>query len=104
MYEPEVCFHMNAHGIIPLKIAFPWIFYAFVGILEVDQIYLLWDRIIGFETLEILPILAAGIFVFRANLILNCTNQEEFDELFLDLSQLKVMPIIQHFLFATGVH
>ena len=104
MYEPEVCFHMNQLGIQPLKTAFPWIFYAFVGALEVDQIYLLWDRIIGFETLQMLPILAAGIFVFRANLILNCTNQEEFDELFLDLSQIKVMPIIQHFLFATGIN
>ena len=79
-------------------------FYAFVGYLEVDQIFLLWDRVIGFETLEILPILAAGIFVFRSNLILNCTNQEEFDELFQDLSQVKVMPIIQHFLFATGIN
>lgn len=49
-------------------------YYCFVCILEVDQIYLLFDRIIGFETLEILPILSAAIFVFRSNLILNCTN------------------------------
>ena len=104
MYEPEVCFHMNQLGILPLKTAFPWIYFAFVGALDIDQIYLLWDRIIGFETLEILPILAAGIFVFRSNLILNCTNQEEFDELFHDLTQVKVMPIIQHFLFATGIN
>lgn len=104
MYEPEVCFHMNQLGIQPLRTAFQWIYFSFVGVLEVDQIFLLWDRIIGFETLEILPILAAGIFVFRSNLILNCTNQEEFDELFLDLSQIKVMPIIQHFLFATGIN
>lgn len=60
--------------------------FCFVGVLEVDQIYLLWDRIIGFETLEILPIFAAAIFVFRANLILNCQNQEEYDELFNDMS------------------
>ena len=41
---------------------------------EIDYVYMHLDRIIGFETLEILPILAAGIFVFRTNLILNCTN------------------------------
>lgn len=57
-----------------MKTAFPWMYYCFVCILEVDQIYLLFDRIIGFETLEILPILSAAIFVFRSNLILNCTN------------------------------
>lgn len=86
MFEPEVCYHLNQLGISPLKTAFPWIFYAFVGYLDVDQIYLVWDRILGFESLEILPIFAASIFVFRANLILNCSTQEEFEELFLDLS------------------
>ena len=104
MYEPEVCFHMNQLGISPLKTAFHWMMFAFCGTLEVDQLFLLFDRILGFESLEILPIMAAGIFVFRANLILNCQNQEEFDELFVDLSQIKVMPIIQHFLFATGIN
>jgi hypothetical protein len=87
-----------------LKTAFHWITFAFCGTLEVDQLVLLFDRILGFESLEILPIMAAGIFVFRANLILNCQNQEEFDELFVDMSQIKVMPIIQHFLFATGIN
>ena len=77
--------------------------FCFVGVLEVDQIYLLWDRIIGFETLEILPIFAASIFVFRANLILNCQNQEEYDELFNDMSMIKVIPLLQHFLFAAGI-
>ena len=77
--------------------------FCFVGVLEVDQIYLLWDRIIGFESLEILPIFAASIFVFRANLILNCQNQEEYDELFNDMSMIKVVPLLQHFLFATGI-
>ena len=104
MYEPEVCYHMNTLGIQPLKTAFPWLYFAFVGTLEVDQIFLLFDRILGFESLDIIAILAAGIFVFRANLILNCTSQDEFDELFSDLSQIKVMPIIQHFLFATGIN
>ena len=75
-----------------------------MGTLEVDQIFLLFDRILVFESLDIIAILAAGIFVFRANLILNCTSQDEFDELFSDLSQIKVMPIIQHFLFATGIN
>lgn len=38
MYEPEVCFHLNSLGISPLKTAFQWIFYAFVGFLEIDQV------------------------------------------------------------------
>jgi hypothetical protein len=54
--------------------------------------------------LEILPILAAAIFVFRANMILNVQSQEEFDELFYDMSQIKVVPLMQHFLFTTGIN
>jgi hypothetical protein len=42
--------------------------------------------------------------VFRANLILNCSSLDEYDELFIDLSQVKVVPLMQHFLFATGIN
>lgn len=38
MYEPEVCYHLNQLGINPLKIAFPWMNFAFVGVLEIDQV------------------------------------------------------------------
>ncbi len=58
---------------------------------------------LGFESLEILPIFAASVFVFRANLIQNCQTQEEYDELFADLSMIKVVPLLQHFLFASGI-
>lgn len=104
MYEPEVCYHLNHLGISPLKTAFPWIVFMFVGVLEVDQIFLLWDRILGFESLEIVPIFAASIFVFRSNLILNCQNQEDYEELFNDLSMIKVVPLLQHFLFSSGIY
>lgn len=58
------------------------------------QIYLLWDRIIGFESVEVVTVLAVAIMVFRANYILNVNTQEEFDELFSDLSQMKVLPLL----------
>eukprot|EP00826_Nyctotherus_ovalis_P010012 TRINITY_DN12656_c0_g1_i11.p1 TRINITY_DN12656_c0_g1~~TRINITY_DN12656_c0_g1_i11.p1 ORF type:complete len:409 (+),score=127.26 TRINITY_DN12656_c0_g1_i11:119-1345(+) len=38
IYEPEVWFHMQQIGVSPLKVAFPWIFYAFSGYLEVEQV------------------------------------------------------------------
>lgn len=75
-----------------------------MGVLEVDQLYLIYDRILGYESLEILAIMSAAIFSFRANLIINCASFEEYDELFIDLSQIKITPILQHFLFAAGVN
>lgn len=50
-----------------------------------------------------LPIFCAAIFVFRANLIQNCQSEEEYNELFTDLSMIRVVPILQHFLFASGI-
>jgi hypothetical protein len=101
-YEPEVCYFLNQLGINPLKTAFPWIFNCFIGYLEVGEIYHLFDRIIGFDTVEIVPILAEAIFIYRSSLISNCTNAEEFEELFYDLSQLKVVPLLQYFMFLAG--
>lgn len=65
---------------------------------------MLYDRVLGFESCEIFAIIAAGIFSFRANMILSCQTQDEYDELFIDLSQVKVTPILQHFLFSAGVN
>lgn len=103
-YEPEVCFHLNSLGINPLRTVFPWIYFCFVNVVEVEQIYLIYDRILGFESLEVLAVLSAAIFSFRANLIVNCQTQDEYDELFVDLSQIKVIPVLQHFIFAAGVN
>ena len=77
----------------------PWIQFAFVRYLEVDQILELWDRIIGFDTLALLPILAAAIFVFRYNVAMQVSNADALLEIFKDGSQLKVISLLQSFIF-----
>mmetsp|Transcript_34788 Transcript_34788/g.82505 ORF Transcript_34788/g.82505 Transcript_34788/m.82505 type:complete len:354 (+) Transcript_34788:278-1339(+) len=63
--EPEVCWHLYQIRCPPLKIAFPWLARAFVGYLQLDQVLLLWDRIIGFDSLMPLAMLGAAIMAFR---------------------------------------
>ena len=58
---------------------------------------------LGFESVEIITLLAVAIFVFRANHILNCSNESELDDIFNDLTTMKVIPQLQHFLFASGI-
>lgn len=41
-YIPRAVFHLSCLGVSPLRIAFPWIRYAFVGYLEVDQVRGVW--------------------------------------------------------------
>jgi hypothetical protein len=64
-------------GIQPLDIAFKWILYAFVGVLESDQVLLLWDRMIAFDSLEILALTAAALFSFRKDCLMLCQSKEE---------------------------
>lgn len=56
-----------------LRIAFKWLMRAFAGHLFVGELFSLWDRIIAFDSLDILPLFAVAIFSFRrANLL--CAN------------------------------
>lgn len=75
--EPQVFYHLLQLNIHPLSIAFHWIFHGFAGYLKVEELLLLWDRIIGFGNLYLLPVLAAAIFWFRSKFLLRATDQQE---------------------------
>lgn len=49
----------------PLDVAFPWIISAFVTHLSLGETLLLWDRIIGFDSLLPLPVLAVAVIMLR---------------------------------------
>ena len=63
--EAEVADHLKAVGCPPLQLALPWIMTAFAGHLAVGEVLLLWDRIIGFDSLLPLPLLAVAVIAFR---------------------------------------
>ena len=63
--EPEVTRHIESLGITPLQLVLPWMVNAFVDQLPVEQVLLLWDRIIAHDSLLPLAILALAVFVFR---------------------------------------
>jgi hypothetical protein len=98
---PQVFFHCTALGVPPLAVAFPWLFSAFSGWLQVDQVLLLWDRIVAFDSLLLLPAAAAAIFTFRAKFVLQAKTQQEIHDIFRELCNLQIIPLLQHFLFAT---
>jgi hypothetical protein len=75
--DSQLFYHLLQMQVHPLEIAFNWIFHAFVGYLSVDQLFLLWDRIIGFNSLLILPVFAASLFTFRSKFLLNAVNRQE---------------------------
>mmetsp|Transcript_100371 Transcript_100371/g.189357 ORF Transcript_100371/g.189357 Transcript_100371/m.189357 type:complete len:562 (-) Transcript_100371:28-1713(-) len=99
---PHVAFHLVQMGpdAAPLKMAFPWIVHGFVGFLRADQVLWLWDRVLGFESTELIAVLAAAVFVFRARLVLSARVPEDVALVFSDISALQALPLLQHLLFA----
>ncbi|KAG7396690.1 hypothetical protein PHYBOEH_001919 [Phytophthora boehmeriae] len=98
--SPAAVFHLINIGIKPLDIAFPWIQSAFSGVLDIDQVLLLWDRIIGYDSLEIVAIFAAALFHLRANELELITKRDEADELFAELIDIQVVTLLQDYLFS----
>ncbi|OQS03927.1 hypothetical protein THRCLA_03790 [Thraustotheca clavata] len=96
---PNVVYHLVQHGIAPIAIAFPWIQSGFSGILEIDQVLLLWDRVIGYDSLEVLAIFAAALFTFRSQDLLLVLKAEDVKDLFSVALEIQVLPILQQFLF-----
>ncbi|KAM8899344.1 TBC1 domain family member 19 isoform 2-T2 [Spinachia spinachia] len=100
---PQLFYHLRQIGAQPLRIAFKWMVRAFSGYLSTDQLLLLWDRILGYDSLEIVAVLAAAVFAFRAENLMEVTSLGSAEAVLADLSTLKVMPLIQIFLFATAI-
>uniref|UniRef100_A0AAQ5XGQ0 Rab-GAP TBC domain-containing protein n=1 Tax=Amphiprion ocellaris TaxID=80972 RepID=A0AAQ5XGQ0_AMPOC len=100
---PQLFYHLRQIGAQPLRIAYKWMVRAFSGYLSTDQLLLLWDRILGYDSLEVVAVLAAAVFAFRAENLMEVTSLASAEAILADLSTLKVMPLIQIFLFATAI-
>mmetsp|Transcript_70920 Transcript_70920/g.197050 ORF Transcript_70920/g.197050 Transcript_70920/m.197050 type:complete len:566 (-) Transcript_70920:33-1730(-) len=94
---PDVSLHLVELGeeAAPLRIAFPWIVRAFVGFLRVDQVFWLWDRVLGFDSTEPIAMLAAAVFMFRAKLLLSARTAEDVQLVCSDLTELHALPLLQ---------
>lgn len=98
--EPELFYHLKQVGCQPLKIAFKWMMRAFSGFLASDQVLLLWDRILAFDSLEVLPVLAVAIFSFRKTNLMKVQTFNAAEAVLADLFTLQVIPLLQLALFS----
>ena len=101
--HPRLFFYLVQLNIDPLQIALPWIQFGFVGLLDVEQVLLLWDRLLGFEDLSLLSVLAAAIFVYRSEKMLGAANLDEVKDIFADGAALQIVPLLQTFLWPEGL-
>nr|XP_006814716.1 PREDICTED: LOW QUALITY PROTEIN: TBC1 domain family member 19-like [Saccoglossus kowalevskii] len=100
-HQPQLFYHLREIGAQPLRIAFKWIMRAFSGFLASDQLLLLWDRILAYNSLEILPVLAMAIFAFRRVNLMEVTTFSAADAVMADLTGLKLVPLLQVAIFSS---
>ncbi|XP_053600516.1 TBC1 domain family member 19 [Plodia interpunctella] len=93
--EPLLWIHFRNININPVRVVFKWLMRAFSGHLPPDQLLLLWDAILGYDCLEILPLLALAIISFRKENIFQVNTLQNVDAVLADLSTISVIPLIQ---------
>lgn len=92
---PELCDHLVTLNVHPTRVAFPWILYAFSAYLPAEQVLLVWDRIIGYDSLVFLPLLAAAIFLFRSRSLMAAIDTGAASRILADATEIRAIPLLQ---------
>lgn len=66
------------------------------------QVLLLWDRVIGFDSLLVFAIAAVGIFTWRAHMLRSCSTCHEAQAALQHLAGVRAGPLLQSVLFLCG--
>lgn len=65
---------------------------------------MLWDRVIGYDSLLVLSVAAAAVVAWRGAMLRECSSAEEAAAALEHLTQLQIVPLLQSLLFLTGRH
>ncbi|XP_068627989.1 TBC1 domain family member 19 [Battus philenor] len=93
--EPLLWIHFRNININPIRVVFKWLMRAFSGHLPPDQLLFLWDAILGYDSLDILPLLAVAILSFRKENIFQVNTIQNVDAVLADLSTIPIVPLLQ---------
>ncbi|XP_071452876.1 TBC1 domain family member 19 isoform X1 [Hetaerina americana] len=94
-HEPQLWFHFRFINIQPVQVVFKWLMRGFSGHLPPEQLLYLWDLVLAYDSLEVLPLLAAAILSFRKDSLMAVDNLQAVEAVLADLSSLSVMPLLQ---------
>ena len=100
--EPALTAHLSSLGCPAVSIALPWITSAFVEVLPVQEVLLLWDRVIGLDSLLVLPVAAAALLAWRAQLLRAAQSIDDVATVLEDWDEVQVVPLLQALLFLSA--
>ncbi|KAL1509057.1 hypothetical protein ABEB36_003858 [Hypothenemus hampei] len=94
-YEPNLWHHFKKCRIHPLRVVIKWIMRAFSGHLPPEQLLTLWDIILAYDSLEVIPLLAVSIVIFRKDNLMKVNTLANIEAVLADLSSIAVIPLLQ---------
>ncbi|KAF5286409.1 hypothetical protein FQR65_LT12589 [Abscondita terminalis] len=94
-YDTVLWHHFKKINIPPIRVVFKWIMRAFSGHLPPEQLLYLWDLILAYDSLEVVPLLAVVILIFRRANLLRVTTLQNIESVLADLSSISVMSMLQ---------
>lgn len=68
---------------------------AFSGHLPLEQLLNLWDLILAYDSLEVIPMLAGSIVIFRKENLMRVDTVQGVEAVLADLSSISVIPLLQ---------
>ena len=80
---PLSLFHTHSSESIPfmyffrLRLVFNWLMSAFSGHLSSHEVLLLWDRIVGHDSLSVIAVMAVAVMEFRSSNLFKATSYSE---------------------------
>ncbi|KAK3873594.1 hypothetical protein Pcinc_021399 [Petrolisthes cinctipes] len=93
--ETRLWQHCTTMNIQLLPIVFKWIVRGFSGYLVPDQLFHLWDVILAWESLEVLPVLALAVVSFRRENLMDVTSQTAAEAVLADITAMRVIPLLK---------
>ncbi|XP_029831828.3 TBC1 domain family member 19 isoform X1 [Ixodes scapularis] len=96
--EPELLPTLRSKNINLLPTVFQMLMHCFCQRLPVKEVLKLWDRILAYDSLYILPVLAASLVCSKKEEILNMKDQSCLEDIFCKMNFIEIVPALEHFL------
>ena len=82
------------------SIIVPWLMTGFAGYLMPREYFQLWDRILGYNALELLSVFAAAILILKSPTLVGLSDPHDVKYYLSDLSGIQTVSLLQLALFS----
>lgn len=79
--ERKLCTHLAGLSVQPLRLVFPWLFYCFIGYVDIEQVFYLLDRIVAMKSLEVLAVYAVALLSKERQALMEARTAAEVEQL-----------------------